>query len=94
MLALLAAALEPRAKPPAPGVLETFQELGRGRETLVAQRAVLLNQLGDAKAAVLRQQIRRQIRTLETAIDRLESEIGRIVKADPALARGNEILLG
>ena len=93
MLAMLAGVLEPKAKPPAPEVLETFQELVRGRETLVAQRTAFLNQLGDAKVTFLKQQIRRQIKTLETAIDRLEGEIGRIVKADPALARRYEILL-
>lgn len=93
MLALMGAMLEPKAKPPAPETIETFQELVRGREAFVQQRTALLNQLGDAKATFLKQQIRRQIRTIEAAIERLQKEIVRIVKADPGLARRYEILL-
>jgi transposase len=87
MLAVFAAMLEPKAKPPAPEVLETFQEIVRGREAFVAQCTALLNQLGDARTAFLKQQIKRQLKTLEAAIARLEAESGRIVAADPALAR-------
>jgi transposase len=93
MLALYGAMLEPRAKPPAPEIMETFQELVRGRESMVDGRTALLNRLGDAKATFLKQQIRRQIKSLEAAIDRIEKEIGRIVKADPVLARRYQILL-
>jgi transposase len=93
MLALMGAMLEPKAKPPAPEVLETFQEIVRGREAFVTQRTALLNQLGDARTAFLKQQIKRQIKTLEAAIARLEAESGRIVAADPALARRYQILL-
>ena len=93
MLALMGAMLEPKAKPPAPETIETFQELVRGREAFVQERTALLNQLGDAKATFLKQQIRRQIKTIEAAIERLQKEIMRIVKADPGLARRYEILL-
>ena len=93
MLALMGAMLEPKAKPPAPETIETFQGLVRGREAFVQQRTALLNQLGDAKATFLKQQIRRQIRTIEAAIKRLQKEIMRIVKADPGLARRYEILV-
>jgi len=93
MLALMGAALEPNAKPPAPEAIELFQELVRGRDAFVRERTALLNQLGDAKATFLKQQIRRQISTIEVAIERLEKEVTRIVKADPWLARRYEILL-
>lgn len=93
MLALMGAMLEPKAKPPAPETIETFQELVRGREAFVQERTALINQLGDAKATFLKQQIRRQIKTIEAAIERLQKEIMRIVKADPGLARRYEILL-
>jgi len=93
MLALMGAMLEPKAKPPAPETIDTFQELVRGREAFVQARTALLNQLGDASATLLKQQIRRQIRTIEAAIERLQKEILHIVKADPGLARRYDILL-
>jgi transposase len=92
MLALLAAMLEPKAKAPPPEALEILQEIVRGREAFVAQRTALLNQLGTAKTACLRQQIRRQLKTLEGAIERLETEIERRIAANPALARRFAIL--
>ena len=93
MLAMMGAMLEPKVKPPAPETVETFQELVRGRNAFVRERTALLNQLGDARATFLKQQIRRQIRTIEAAIERLGKEIVRIVKADPGLARRYEILI-
>ena len=92
MLALLAAMLEPKAKAPPPEALEELQEIVRGREAFVAQRTALLNQLGAAKTACLKQAIRRQLKTVEGTIERLETEIERIIEADPALARRFAIL--
>ena len=85
MLAMMGAMLEPKVKPPAPETVETFQELVRGRNAFVRERTALLNQLGDARATFLKQQIRRQIRTIEAAIERLGKEIVRIVKATSGL---------
>ena len=93
MLALLAAMLEPKAKAPPPEALEALQEIVRGREAFVAQRTALLNQLGAAKTTCLRQQIRRQLKTVESAIGRLEAESERIIEADPALSRRRAILI-
>lgn len=84
MLALLAAMLEPKAKAPPPEALENLQEIVRGRAAFVAQRTQLNNQLGSAKTTCLRQQIRRQLKTLEGAIARLETEMERLIAADPA----------
>ena len=92
MLALLAAMLEPKAKAPPPEALENLQEIVRGRGAFVAQRTALLNQLGAAKTACLRQQIKRQLKSLQRAIDGLETEIERSIQADPALARRFAIL--
>jgi transposase len=92
MLALLAAMLEPKAKAPPPHRLETLQELARGRDTAVAQRTALLNQLQTARTTCLKQQIKRQLKTVADAIDSLQTEIARIVEADPALARRCAIL--
>jgi transposase len=93
MLAMMGAMIEPKAKPPAPEAIEIFQELVRGRDTFVRERTALLNQLGDARGTFLKQQIRRQIRTIEAAIERIEKEVERIVKADQGLARRYQILL-
>ena len=92
MLAMLAAMLEPQAKAPPPEALEDLQEIVRGRETFVAQRTALINQLGTAKTSCLRQQIRRQLKIVERAIDSLQTEIARIIEADPALTRRFAIL--
>jgi transposase len=93
MLALLASMLEPKAKAPPPETLEALQEVVRGRAAFMAQRTALLNQLGAAKTTCLRQQIRRQLKTLESAIGRLEAEIERSIEADPALSRRFAILV-
>jgi transposase len=92
MLAVLAAMLEPKAKPPPRDTLENLQEIVRGREAFVAQRTTLLNQLGTAQTACLRREIKRQIKTLEGAIARIQDEIGRAIATDPALARRHAIL--
>jgi transposase len=92
MLALLAAMLEPKAKAPPPEILEDLQDIARGRESFVAQRTALLNQLGAAKTTCLKQAIRRQLQAVERAIDKLQVEIEHIVEADPALARRFAIL--
>jgi transposase len=92
MLALLAAMLEPKAKAPPPAALENLQEIARGRAAFVAQRTALLNQLGAAKATCLKQALRRQLKTVESAIDRLETEIERIIQTEPSLARRFAIL--
>lgn len=93
MLALLAAMIEPKAKPPPAQAIETLQEVVRGREAFVAQRTALLNQLAAAKTACLKREIRRQLKTLEGAITRLEAEIERSIAASPALARRFAILI-
>jgi len=79
-------------KAPPPAALENLQEIARGREAFVAQRTALLNQLGAAKATCLKQAIRRQLKTVESAIDRLETEIECIIQAEPSLARRFAIL--
>ena len=93
MLALLAAMLDPKAKPPPPEACERLQEIVRGREAFVSQRTALINQLAAARASCLKQEIRRQLKTLPAAIARLEREIETIIKADPALARRFAILI-
>jgi transposase len=91
-LAHYAVVIEPKAKPPASEAQETFQEHVRTRAALVAHRTAVLNQLDAANVAFVKQQLRRQIRTLESSIKSLVQAIGRIVAADPGLTRRCEIL--
>ena len=92
MLALMGAMLEPKAKAPPPEALESFQELVHGRDSLVAQRTAFLNQLGTAKAACLKRELKRQIAALERSIARVEDEIEAMVAAEAQLARRFAIL--
>jgi transposase len=92
MLALMGAMLEPKAKPPPPEALETFQELVHGRDSLVAQRTAFLNQLGTANAPCLKRELKRQIAALERSIARIEAEIEGMVAAEAQLARRFAIL--
>ena len=92
VLAILGESLRPDAAPPAPEILESLQELTRGRDAAVENRTAVLNQIGASKTAPLIRELKRQLRALETAIANLEAEIRRRIDADPALARRFEIL--
>ena len=93
VLAILGESLRPDAVPPAPELLESLQELTRGRDAAVENRTAVLNQIGASKTAPLIRELKRQLRALETAITNLEAEIRRQIDADPALARRFEILI-
>lgn len=93
ILAVLAESLAPKAKPPAPENLEELQELVRARQAAVADVTALTNQQGESKAAILKRELARRIKLTQASIARLEAEIGRSIKGDPALARRYLILL-
>ena len=93
MLASMGAALEPQARPPAPAEIEALQELVRARRAATADLTGIRNRLGTAQTAVLRRELRRQVKTFEGMIARLEAEIDRRIAADPGLARRYRVLI-
>ena len=93
MLALMGAALDPPARPPAPREIEALQELVRARRAAVAELTRLKNRHGAAQTPFLRAELSRQISNLERSIARLNGEIERRIDAEPALARRRQILL-
>lgn len=93
VLAMFAAMMDPRVRPPAPQAHEALQELVRGRASAVAERTALRNQRAAAHTAFLRDQLAGRIARLETDLAGLEAEIARRIAADPALARRYRILV-
>lgn len=92
VLALFSEAIDPRVTSPCPQVLEHLQEIVGARQSAVADRTALLNQHGAAATAFLRAELKRRIGTLQTHIERLETEIARLIKSDPALLRRTQII--
>jgi len=92
MLALMGESLKPGALEPRPELMETLQELARGRETAVDLRTAILNQIAVSNSKVLVRELKRQLSVVETTIDNLEAELERQIEADPILARRFEIL--
>jgi transposase len=92
MLAIMGESLAPDAVAPPPEAMEDLQELVRGRQSIVEDRTGLLNRIGESKTAALIGELKRQLRAADAAIAKLETEIKRRIKADPALARRFEIL--
>lgn len=93
MLAIMGAALDPPARPPAPVEMEALQELVRARGAATRDLTRLRNRCGAAETPFLKAELRRQIGNFERSIARLSTEIERRIAADPALARRRSILL-
>jgi transposase len=93
LIALMAEGLRPRARPPAPKALEELAELVHARSAASAEAVALTNRLGTAATGFLRAELQRRIRAVETHLVRLEAEIARRLKADPALQRRYQILV-
>lgn len=92
MLAILGAALEPRATPPAAEAVEALQELEHARSAATAERTALLNRWAASHTTFLRAEMKRCIANIERHIARLADAIAARIAADPALARRAEIL--
>jgi transposase len=93
ILAIFGESLDPAITPPPSQLIETLQELVRGRRAAVDARTALLNQLGVSKNKRLILEIKRQLRAFETSIANLEDEIAQLIKTDPRLERRLEILV-
>ncbi|MGH6862781.1 MAG: hypothetical protein ACRECN_00650 [Methylocella sp.] len=92
MLAIIGESLSPAARAPPPELIESLQELVRGRDTAIAARTAILNQIGASKTDLLVTELKRQLRAIETMIANLEAGIKRRINADSALARRFTIL--
>ena len=93
MLAIMGAAIEPQARPPVPAEIEALQELVRGRSATTKDLTGIKNRYAAAQDPVLRRELRRQIKTFEGAITRLDAEIKRRIAGDPGLERRYRILI-
>ena len=93
MLAIMGESLEPTAIAPTPEVLEALQELLHARDAAITEKTALSNRCGASELAFLKAEFKRRLKQIETHIERLNDEIERRVKADPALKRRYDLLL-
>ena len=93
VLAIMAESLEPRAAAPAPAAIQAMQEIVHAREAAIADQTALSNQRLASQTPFLRAELGRRLKTLATSIARLEAEIDRRLRADPALKRRYDILI-
>jgi transposase len=93
ILRLMGEALDPDAVAPAPEFREHLQELIRARQSSVDDHTALSNRLGDCRDAFVRKQIIARMTLLDRDVERLEAEISRRIRSDPATARRYKILL-
>lgn len=87
MLAILGESFKPGAIAPPAELLQTLQDLLAHRDTAVAARTALFNQLGNATVSVAIAEIGRQLRAVEKSIAVFDAELARRIDADPVLAR-------
>lgn len=93
LLAVMGVALDPAATPPASPAMEALQEMVGARSAASAERAALINRLATLQSPFLRAELNRRLKALHSHIVRLEAETGRLISADPALARRYTILM-
>lgn len=92
MLAILGESLEPGAVDPPSALMETLQELLHCRNAASDAHTALVNQLGETSVPLAVAEIERQIEAAETAMKTLDAEIGRLIAAEPCLARRMVVL--
>lgn len=92
VLAMFAATMDPRIRPPAPEALNALQELVRARHSATNQNTSLRNQLASAQTSFLRRHLKGRIARLKSDIAKLQAEIGQRIAGDPCLAQRCSIL--
>jgi len=92
MLALMGAQLDPAGTPPISPAAEATDELVRARSAAVDERVALTNRHDITATPFLRAELLRRIRALDTHIRRLETQISRLIAADPDMAARHAIL--
>ena len=92
MLALMGAQLSLAAVSPPSEAIEALDELIRARSSAVDERVAITNRRNVTGTPFLRAELRRRIRALDTHVRRLETEIERLIAANPAIAATQAIL--
>lgn len=85
MLALMGARLGPTVTPPPSRSAEALEELVRARSRAVDERVALANRREATVMPFLRAELARRTRALDGHIGRLETEIDRLIAADPVI---------
>jgi len=92
LLALMGLALDPVETVPASLAMEALQEMIGARSAASTERTALVNRLATLQNPFLRAELKRRLKALDSHLVRLEAETGRLISADPALARRYVIL--
>ena len=93
LLAVMAEALRPSRVAPLSDEMASLQELMRIRETTIAERTAIVNQIAAGAGTFVRRELQRRERALTTSISRIEKEIKRLIDADPRLSARYGIVL-
>ena len=93
LLALMGESLQPAPVSPPSPQLEELQELVRARQAASAEAAALADRCGAIAGAFLKAEYKRRIDAIKRHLARLDAEIERRIKEDPALQRRYRILL-
>lgn len=92
LLAVMAEALRPSRVAPLSDEMASLQELMRIRDTTIAERTAILNQIGAGASPFVKRELQRRERALTASIARIEKEIKRLIEADPRLSARYEIV--
>ncbi|HWG05723.1 MAG TPA: IS110 family transposase [Beijerinckiaceae bacterium] len=93
MLAIMGESLDPAAMAPTPESLEALQELLHARDAAITEQTAISNRCGASELTFLKAEFGRRLKQIATHIERLNDEIERRIKADPALERRYNLLL-
>ncbi len=87
MLAAMGQMTDPKTTPPLAENLENLREIVRSRDAAIANKVSLRNQLDTVTLDAVRVVIRKQITAADRAIEDLERQALKLIKADKVFAR-------
>ena len=92
MLAAMGRALPLRQVEPRSPALRDLDELATARDGLVKDRVAALNRRAHVRDQLLRRRNRNRLAQIDRQLKALDARIGKLLAADPALARRAEVL--
>lgn len=92
LLARMAATLQPPVRPARTAIQLQLAELINARDGLVRDRTALKNREKNLTIPILKRQCRQRLDQIERHIAALDTEIARLIAANPELARRHQIL--